>query len=265
LRPLELTLLIVNGDEFILIYGRATDVRRCISIIHTVGDELPLPAQYRGFLQERAQAGNEKALRELRRMQLFRLRARRADDERAVSFSEPLHGVKRPAGPERNEIIYRGPSIEYEVRACGEVDYRKAGMAFLVDEGRTLRLWDGEREAIGIALRFALQKFGATLSLSGPDTFPAAAARVAADMHMRIVFEQPELESIRQIRLAKLDTEAQERRAAQRERDARERDELRDAVRNPQPPALADPPNPDLEAEPPTDPDAPDSGPDSER
>ncbi|CAE6867577.1 hypothetical protein R69746_08195 [Paraburkholderia aspalathi] len=224
----------------------------------------PLTDQYRDFLQERAQEGDERALRELRRMQQIRLWTKRAD-ERAVTFSSPSHGVMRPATQVRNEIIYDGPSITYEVRASGEVDYRKDGAVFLVDEGRTLRLWDSEREAIEIALRFAQQKFGGTLSLSGPDDFQSAAARVAADTRMRIVFEQPELESIRQVRLAELDAGALERRAAQREREAWERDALRDAVRHPDPSVPDGPPNKDRDAIPPTDPEGPDSGPDIER
>jgi hypothetical protein len=225
----------------------------------------PLTEQYRDFLQERTQKGDERALRELRRMQQIRLRTKRADDERAVIFSTPSRAVERPAAHDRNEIIYAGPSITYEVRASGEVDYRKDGVAFLVDEGRTLRLWDSEREAIEIALRFAQQKFGSTLSLSGPDDFQSAAARVAADTRMRIVFEQPELESIRQVRVAELAAEALERRAAQRERETWERDELRDAVRHPPPPTPEDPSNPDQDAASPADPDAPDSGPDIDR
>jgi hypothetical protein len=225
----------------------------------------PLTEQYRDFLQERAQEGDERALHELRRMQQIRLRTKRANDERAVIFSAPSHAVKRPAAHDRNEIIYAGPAITYEVRASGEVDYRKDGVAFLVDEGRTLRLWDSEREAIEIALHFAQQKFGSTLSLSGPEAFQAAAARVAADTRMRIVFDQPHLESIRQVRVAELDAAALERRAAQRERDAWERDELRDAVRHPPPPAPEDPSNPDQDAASPADPDAPDNEPDIDR
>ncbi|MBK5125929.1 relaxase, partial [Burkholderia sp. R-69980] len=49
----------------------------------------PLTEQYRDFLQERAQKGDERSLRELRRMQQIRLRTKRADDERAVIFSTP--------------------------------------------------------------------------------------------------------------------------------------------------------------------------------
>jgi hypothetical protein len=225
----------------------------------------PIADQYRDFLRERAQAGDERALRELRRMQQIRPQAKSAGDERGVIFSGPSHGVQRPSASDRNEIIYHGPTITYEVRASGEVDYRKDGAAFLVDEGSSLRLWDGERDAIEIALRFAQQKFGATLSLSGPETFQAAAARIVADTRMRIVFEQPELEVIRQQRLAELDTEAQDRRTAQRERDALERDELRDAVRNTQLPVHDGQPTPDQGAEPPADPDAPGSGPDIKR
>ncbi|PRZ53036.1 hypothetical protein BX589_112209 [Paraburkholderia fungorum] len=56
-------------------------------------------------------------------------------------------------------------------RCGGELDYRKGGVALLVDEGRTLRLWGSESEAIQIALRFAQQKLGSTRSLSGPAHF----------------------------------------------------------------------------------------------
>ncbi|ACC76497.1 LPD7 domain-containing protein [Paraburkholderia caribensis] len=225
----------------------------------------PIADQYQDFLRERARAGDARALRELRRMQQIRLQARSADDERGVIFSGPSHGVQRPSASDRNEIIYHGPTITYEVRASGEVDYRKDGTAFLVDEGRSLRLWDSERDAIEIALRFAQQKFGATLSLSGPEAFQAAAACIAADTRMRIVFDQPELESIRQMRLAELDAEAQDRRTARRERDARERDELRDAMRNTQLPVRDGQPTAAQDAEPPAEPDAPGSGPDIKR
>ncbi|TCG09583.1 hypothetical protein BZM27_04485 [Paraburkholderia steynii] len=81
---------------------------------------------------------------------------------------------------------------------------------------------------------------------------------------MRIAFEPPDPENIRQVRLAELDAEGLELRAAQRDREAWERDELRDAVRNPQLPVPEDPPNTDQDAIPPVDPDA-DGGPDIER
>ncbi|MGF6971750.1 hypothetical protein QFZ94_000177 [Paraburkholderia sp. JPY465] len=227
----------------------------------------PITDQYRDFLQERAQGGDERALRELRRMQQVRLRtdhAGGASDGRAVMLNPPSAGAG-PATIGRNEIIYRGPSITYEVLATGEVEYRRDGTAFLVDEGRTLRLWDSEREAIELALRFAQQKFGSTLSLTGPGDFQAAAARAAAELPVHVVFEQPELEHIRQLRRAALDAEAQERRTAQREREGWERDDLRDVVRNPQPPAEGDQSRPDQDGGSHADPDAPDSEPDVER
>lgn len=213
-----------------------------------------LTDQYRDFLQERAQAGDERALRELRRMQRLRSELARATNQtRAVAF--------RPADAgEPNEIIYRGPSITYEVLANGNVDYRKDGAALFVDEGRTLRLWDQERDALEIALRFAQQKFGPSLTLAGPEAFQAAAARVAAETRLHVEFADPELERIRQIRRAEFDAEAADRRAAQRdtdrERDAQERERLRDILRAPDPePGGTDsgPEDPDRE-----DPDAPD-------
>ncbi|MFM0456122.1 relaxase [Paraburkholderia nemoris] len=227
----------------------------------------PLTDQYRDFLQERAQAGDVRALREIRRMQRLRSElARTADEARAVVFRPTDAG-------EPNEIIYRGPSITYEVLVNGNVDYRKEGAALFVDEGRTLRLWDQERDALEIALRFAQQKFGSTLTLTGPEAFQAAAARVAAETRMHVEFADPELERIRQIRRAELDAEAAERRVAQRDtdrdRDAHERERLRDILRAPDPePGDVDggPTAPDREdPEVPDGPDAPERGPDIDR
>jgi Large polyvalent protein-associated domain 7 len=220
----------------------------------------PLTDQYREFLQQRAQAGNARALRELRRMQQLRSElARAADETGAVTFRPGRAG--RP-----NEIIYRGPSITHEVLANGNVDYRKDGAALFVDEGRTLRLWDQEREALEIALRFAQQKFGPSLTLTGPEAFQAAAARVAAETRMQIAFADPELERIRQLRRAEFDAEAADRRAAQsetdREREMQDRERLRDLLRAPDPePGGTDdgPSDPNCKGE---DPDAPD-GPDA--
>ncbi|SIT38797.1 hypothetical protein BN2475_170064 [Paraburkholderia ribeironis] len=79
------------------------------------------------------------------------------------------------------------------------------------------------------------------------------------------MFEQPELEHIRQLRRAELDAEAQERRTAQRGREGWERDELRDVVRNPQPHAEGDLSRPDQDGGSHADPDPPDSEPDVER
>ncbi|CAE6861215.1 hypothetical protein R75465_07673 [Paraburkholderia aspalathi] len=231
----------------------------------------PLSDQYRDFLQARAQAGDVRALRELRRMQRLRPElARTADEARAVVF-------RRADAGEPNEIIYRGPSITYEVLVNGDVDYRKDGAALFVDEGRTLRLWDQERDALEIALRFALQKFGSPLTLTGPEAFQAAAARVAAETRMHVEFADPEFERIRQIRRAELDAEAAERRAVQRtienerdrERDAHELERLRDILRAPDPePGDVDvgPEAPDREDPDTSDgPDAPERGPDIDR
>lgn len=216
----------------------------------------PISEHYRDFLQEQAQTGDDRALRELRRMQQLRLQPQCTDGDRAMALAPAWRGPEMPQ--QQNEIFWRGPSITYEVRANGEVDYLKDGAVLLVDEGRTLRLWNSERDAIEIALRFAQQKFGATLSLSGPENFQAAAAHVAADLRMHIAFEQPETEQLRMIRLAELDAEAEERRVLQRERDAQESNQLRDAVRSVLPAH-------DQDVTPPTEPDAPDDPPGTQR
>jgi hypothetical protein len=84
-------------------------------------------------------------------------------------------------------------------------------------------------------------------------------------MRMHIVFEQAELEQIRQTRLAELDAEVRERRTAQRERDAWESEELRNTVRQTQLPGRGDLPTQSGDAEPPAGADVPDSDPDNKR
>ncbi len=175
----------------------------------------PLTEQYREFLQEQAQAGNAKALRELRRMQPT------AGTSEDIGVTFGARTLRRGAvGSEPNEIIFSGPAITHQVQINGNVEYQRGGRALLVDEGRTVRMWDHDRDAIELGLRLAQQKFGTTLTLTGPAEFQAAAARVAADARMNVDFEDDALREVYQTRRAEIDAEADERRAADRERDA---------------------------------------------
>jgi len=185
----------------------------------------PLTDQYRDFLQEQAQLGNVRALRELRRMQL----THRTDDERespGIAFG----ASHRVSASEPNEIIYSGPVITHHVQENGNVDYKRDGVALMVDEGRTVRMWVRDRDAIEIGLRLAQQKFGPTLTLTGPEEFKMATARVAAEARMNVDFDDEVLSGILHARRAELDAEADDRRALERARDdtahLRDRNEL---------------------------------------
>ncbi len=103
----------------------------------------PLTEQYRAFLQEQAQAGNVRALRELRRMQP----TAGTSDHIGVSFGAGP-SKRRAVASEPNEIIFSGPAITHQVQMNGNVEYQRGGRALLVDEGRTVRMWDHDRDAI---------------------------------------------------------------------------------------------------------------------
>ena len=110
----------------------------------------------------------------------------------------------------------------------GNVDYKRDGVALMVDEGRTVRMWVHDRDAIEIGLRLAQQKFGPTLTLTGPEEFKMATARVAAEARMNVDFDDEVLSGILHARRAELDAEADDRRALERERDHAVRRQDRD-------------------------------------
>jgi hypothetical protein len=123
----------------------------------------PLTDQYRDFLQEQAQLGNVRALRELRRVQP----THRTGDE-LESPGIACGASHRVSASEPNEIIYSGPVITHHVQENGNVDYKRDGVALMIDEGRTVRMWVHDRDAIEIGLRLAQQKFGRCSRLPGP-------------------------------------------------------------------------------------------------
>jgi hypothetical protein len=188
----------------------------------------PLTDQYRDFLQEQAQLGNVRALRELRRMQPTQPTQRTGDERESPGIA--FGASHRASASEPNETIYGGPVITHHVQENGNVDYKRDGAALMVDEGRTVRMWVYDRDAIEIGLRLAQQKFGPTLTLTGPEEFKMATARVAAEARMNVDFDDEVMSGILHARRAELDAEADDRRALERERDAalrrQDRDEL---------------------------------------
>jgi hypothetical protein len=188
----------------------------------------PLTDQYRDFLQEQAQLGNVRALRELRRMQPTQPTQRTGDDRECPGIA--FGGSHRVSASEPNEIIYSGPVITHHVQENGNVDYKRDGVALMVDEGRTVRMWVHDRDAIEIGLRLAQQKFGPTLTLTGPEEFKMAAARVAAEARMNVDFDDEVLSGILHARRAELDAEADDRRPLGRERDDTARRQDRDEL-----------------------------------
>ena len=175
---------------------------------------------YREFLTERAQGGDDKALHELRRVQ----RVARSEPDPAARIV-PVNQEN-----EQNAIIYRGPLVTHEVHRNGDVTYLQEGRPVLDDEGRSLRLWDADDEAIELGLRLAQKKFGNTLELTGPEDFRLAAARVAARASIRVEFSDAELNEVMRSERATLDARAQEQNERDRAREQAIRQMARDVL-----------------------------------
>jgi hypothetical protein len=218
----------------------------------------PLTDQYRDFLQEQAQLGNVRALRELRRMQPTQPTQRTGDERESPGMA--FRASRRAIASEPNEIIYSGPVITHHVQENGNVDYKRDGVALMVDEGRTVRMWVHDRDAIEIGLRLAQQKFGPTLTLTGPEEFMMATARVAAEARMNVDFDDEVLSGILHARRTELDAEADDLRALERERDdtvrRQDRDELAARTSNRDAPGASEQQRENDDPEP--DPDEPD-------
>lgn len=162
----------------------------------------PVSEQYRTFLQGRAQAGEDAALIELRRMT-------RSAPERA----NPAVGYIAPARAqgELNALFYRGKEVRYLVHQDGDVVYSLAGRAIIQDKGDKLLMLQTDRQAIELALRLAHAKFGGVLTLSGPTDFQERAARIAAESGLQVTFENKRIEQIRQDRASELASERAKR------------------------------------------------------
>jgi len=132
---------------------------------------------YLAYLAARGQRGDTAALFELQRLR---------PDEPAEDARRLTIRSARPVQP--NAILYDGPVITHRVQRNGDVEYQRNGAALLVDQGKSVRLWQNDRDAIEIALRLAQQKFGPVLQLSGPLEFQMEAARVAADARLNVEF-----------------------------------------------------------------------------
>lgn len=156
---------------------------------------LSVADQYRQFLQERAQAGDDVALTELRR------RSRSAPErvDPAVGHIRAVETLLEP-----NAVLYRGRQVHYRVHLDGDVVYLVAGREIIHDKGDSVVLLQTDRFAIETALRLAQGKFGSSLKLSGAAEFQERAARFAAEAGLDVHFENRRAEEIREQRAAEL-------------------------------------------------------------
>lgn len=150
---------------------------------------------FNDYLRRLASQGDEQALEELRRTRVNTLPP--ATDESSVI---------RPAdaAAPANEIIWREPSLKWEVMSGGQILYRRGADDVLRDDVQAIVVLRPEHELIEAGLRLAQARFGATLDLAGPPVFRLQAARVAAEAGLRLTFTDPALNMAMDARRAEL-------------------------------------------------------------
>ena len=181
----------------------------------------PIGEQYREFLREHAADGDARALRELRRIQLR--------EPAPVPSVGIIRG--RDVSPATYGLFYRGPVITHSVERDGVVTYQRDGVGFMSDEGRSVRVWTAQDDAIEAALRLSVAKFGVTVTLSGPEPFQRAAARVAADRDLYVRFDREDLNEVMDERREEIELERSAQRRVLLEKVEHRIQEERDALR----------------------------------
>jgi hypothetical protein len=179
-------------------------------------------ASFGEFLQARAQAGDARALAELRRMRPTTPDEPKPEENWIMPADEQSGSKRRASAVEGrsdemdevdaaneanrsesaydNQIIYQAPRLSYEVHRDGDVTYRHDGRSVVRDHGRAVRVLQTDRVAIEAALRLAQAKFGTVLKLQGPAHMQREAAIVAAEAGLYIEFSDISLNDIMQTR-----------------------------------------------------------------
>jgi hypothetical protein len=201
-------------------------------------------ASFGEFLQARAQAGDTRALAELRRMRPTTPDEPKRDENWIMPAGSEQFGSRRKAPAVEgksdevdaaneanssesgydNQIIYRAPQLSYEVHRDGDVTYRHDGRSVVRDHGSAVRVLQTDRAAIEAALRLAQAKFGPVLKLQGPAQIQREAAKVAADAGLYVEFSDNALNDIMQARRIELIAD----RATAVETRTQDRSRLRD-------------------------------------
>jgi hypothetical protein len=169
---------------------------------------------FRAFLQERAQAGDEQALAELRRQRIEPL-DRDARARQLAGGADPAHVHQDP--------LARGEQIAYRVALNGDVTYQMHGRDVLRDEPRAVKiLEDHDRDVLETGLRLALAKFGPRIQARGDEDFQRRIVQVSVDAGLRVEFTDPALNEYRQqLEAAKRAAIEQARAAAQQQPQAK--------------------------------------------
>nr|WP_234480811.1 LPD7 domain-containing protein [Paraburkholderia aspalathi] len=161
----------------------------------------PRGQSFSEYLQERAQAGDELALAELRRTRAPSPEAPAKEDNQILPVTLiDAHGNASAA--RYNEILLHAPALSWKVHDNGDVTYRHDDRDVVRDLGTDVRVLHVDRDAIEAGLRLAQSKFGNALELAGPEAFRVEAARVAADAGLYVEFTDDSLNRVMQERRA---------------------------------------------------------------
>jgi len=152
-------------------------------------ERTPTGEQFREWLAEQAQKGNERALAELRRQ--------------ALPVADELREVARIAAPEARAAAQSAPVLPgfaYRVDGSGNVTYTRDGHEVMRDERRSISVIEQSADTIETALRMARQRFGPELTVTGTDEFKELVATVAASRNLAVRFVDPAMnERVKQL------------------------------------------------------------------
>ena len=156
----------------------------------------PMRDLYRAWLLVQAQAGDERALAELRRM-----RVRLLDEEEQASHANSIAAASAAAQTEvESAIIRRAAMLQHFIDLWGNVTYQRHGFDVLRDMGHKVDVLQQDSQSIELALRLAVQKFGNPLRLYGSAEFQEKAVRIAADAGLKLEFTDSRLNQLYQER-----------------------------------------------------------------
>lgn len=163
-------------------------------------------AGFKDFLAEKARAGDEQALSELR----WRVRREEREPQETEFVVRPSVRELRN-GPAPAPILR---SLDYHVERTGDVIYHREGQAVLVDRRDRVDFKRLDNDTVETGLRLAQAKFGytTTLHLTGPEAFKEKAARVVAEKGLNIEFDDGRLNKIVAERKAEIAAELQKTR-----------------------------------------------------
>jgi hypothetical protein len=144
--------------------------------------------RYLTFLAECAQAGDEVALAELRRVQ------------RHAKSPASNETIMRPATAQpqtERDPLHPGVALAYVVAANGDVTYTHNGQNVMVDRAREVAMLRQDDATLETAMRLAVARgWGSALGMSGTDAQKQRAAELAAERHIRLTFADPKLNEI---------------------------------------------------------------------